>query len=165
MKKKTLLTFATAAAICATTVGSYAAWDQLSASTSGDLTVNRIAVSATQSMTNSTADRAIDANPTFTSNATFDLSSAAKYSSKISGFQLAVEVKNGGTIVDPTNYTVSVKKGGTEVTNLLDNNPTYAVEQSYEVVVTLKDEYASTVTAEQTLTVNVTGELVPAKTA
>ena len=68
MKKSTLLSFVTAGAIVATSVGTYAAWDTLEATVGGTVNFgNPVTVSTDASAAYTTTTRALNTNPKATS--------------------------------------------------------------------------------------------------
>lgn len=161
MKKRSILAFATAATIGMAGAGSYAAWDALSASSTGTMIVPaRIEITATD-MNEMTASRDVSNLPVFSGNASFDLTSAKDTTGK--NFELTISVKDNGTEVSASAYTVDVKKGA-DVIALVDgkyvDKSLTATNTTYAVVITLTDTADAYGLANKTLDVDITGKLV-----
>lgn len=161
-----ILGFAAATAICAASAGSYAAWDNVTAVSNGSIKVaSRIDVSST-SMGTFSETRELAQSPFYDANATFNLSSVETALQSNMNFELSISVKNGGTEVESSAYTISVvPKDGTAITptgnKFIDESPKFGANAAvYGVKLTLADTSAGYALAGATLEVNVTGLLV-----
>lgn len=152
MKKTTLLSLATAAAVITTSVGTFAAYDTLSASNSGEgaaltfknpVTVEMNVDAATVS------ERSLGELPSVTTTATVTVSNEDNLGSKIAlAFDLGGD--DGTQLVETTDYTLDVKAssgypdGSSTVSSKSDNinfedtNANNGVK-TYDVTVTLTE--------------------------
>lgn len=106
MKKSMLLSFVTAGAIIATSVGTYAAWDQMDATATGNITMRNPVSMAVENLTQPAETGSIGQLPTYTTTATFTVENAPT-----TGYQLkpTVTIKNGDTVLTDTDITVEVE--------------------------------------------------------
>lgn len=166
MKKSTLLTVASVGAVALTSAMTFAAWDNLTATTTNTVTFDRINVTATtkeaMTVTPRTLDTLSDDTVSATSDIVVDLSSV-KDSALTTGTQLKFvpTVMKGETKVDSNEYQLVIKEGNLELTGdsvngykdttiTLDNKNSYTVE----VTPIVKTDGTSTITNEE-LTVKV----------
>lgn len=168
MKTKTLLALASVATISVAAVGSYAAWDNLSATASAtsSAVIEKIDVSA-KAMLAPTITRELNKEPVISADAKFDLSSVTTQEIKDKvNFNLVVAVKAGvdGTtaLTEGTDYTLAVTNDAGEMVGLVDNRPAFSDEETYNVVVTVK-EGTTKVAAGDKIAIEVTGTLVEAE--
>lgn len=119
MKKSTLLSFATAAAIVVTSAGTYAAWDQLDSTSTGTINFrNATTVSLPATMTFTTTDT-INEVPEATAMTTLKLENMPA-AEKLTGYTLeyTTEVTSAGSPIEPAKYTAEVTDATkTELTN------------------------------------------------
>lgn len=151
MKKSTILTFATAAAVLATSAGTFAAWDVMDATATGTVTLRNPAVVSTEDLTTfaSENESTYGADPVYKSTATFNITGVPT-----TGYELKVTpvVKDGnGDIATNLVKVDATVQGSADIT---DNNA-----KTVDVQVTaLKDGESSL--AGKNLTVEVKGEIV-----
>lgn len=149
MKKSTILTFATAAAIVATSAGTFALWDTLSATKTATLTIrNPVTVTAQADAVSLKSETVLDALPVYEGSAKFDLESVP------TGYEIEpkVTVKKGADEVAAEKLTVNSEVvGGTTVE---------AGKSTKEVKVTVTPTAGATDLAGQSLNVEVTAKLV-----
>ncbi|MGI6200651.1 MAG: hypothetical protein ACOYJA_07785 [Christensenellales bacterium] len=160
-KAKTLLTALTAAAMLATCAVSFAAWDQLSATSSGTVTFDKPITVATTDMGAMTPQQtALGDLPVATGTVTFTVEKPADKEVELN---LAPVVKNGETDVTDK-FDVAISQDGAD--NGLTGNTDAKVDASnvYKVTVTPKDSAEAKALADTPLTVDVTATLA-AKTA
>lgn len=104
MKKSTILTFATAAAVLATSAGTFAVWDKLDATTeAAQITMRKPAeVSVTSQLTEdaSAKSETFTQLPSYTAKTTFKVADVP--TAEVTNYDLktTVEVKNGATDVN-----------------------------------------------------------------
>lgn len=158
MNKKTILGLLTGAAIVAATTGSYAAWDQLSATTTGTLKIGKpITITATTvAFDDETVNKEIHENdfPAYTGKVTFTPDLADKGSANLQ-VRLAATVSN----LESGDYTLTYKKGNDILVDGIDTTVPSAA-QEYFVIVTLTDTAKAKVSANAIdVTVNVTATL------
>lgn len=157
MKKSTLLSLATMAAIAVTSAGTYAVWDTTTATSTGTLTVAKpkVVVTATNmgALTEGT-DLLNGTDITYTGTAKFDVQGA----DTIDTISLTPEVKNGEALVTTGDIEVTIKKDGgsslTENSGVFTDTPVEG-DNSYTVEITVKNQAL----AGQALNVTLTGEL------
>lgn len=148
MKKSTLLSLATAGAIVATSVGTFAAWDQMDATSNGTVKLrNPVTVTATP-MTTTTEVANYGGIPTYTSIATFTVVDAPD-----TGYELTSNVilKDGDAVVPASDVDVSV----------VDSNSNADVNGVHNLTVTITpaDSESAKALAGKTLSVNVEGKV------
>lgn len=158
MKKTTLLSLATAAAVIATSVGTFAAYDTLTANNTGSgATLNfGSPVTVEMNMDPGTAnDRSLGQAPSVTTTATVTVANdeLEPLGEKITlAFDLAGT--DGSSLVESTDYTLDVKAnaaysdGSSTVTSKSDNinfedSNVKGGEKKYDVTVTLTEAGAS----------------------
>ena len=149
MKKSTILTFATAAAIVATSAGTFAAWDKLSDTKSTTLTIrNPVTVKAQTTEVSLESKTALEALPVYEGNATFDLENVPE------GYKIepTVLVKNGESAVDANKLTIQKTVTGGENVGKDEKSKTV------EVSITPTDSAIDL--AGQPLNVEITAKLV-----
>lgn len=156
MKKSKLLSIATAAAIVATTFGTYAVWDTMEGTAKADLTLRKpVAVTAATPDAFNLSNDSVGVDPEYTSNVTFKVANADKVSTGYN-IRLTTEVKNGEDKVTD-NFTVTYS-GNEGLSGDVDSSVT--AENQYTVTITPKDDDATKALATDTpLKVNVTAKL------
>lgn len=113
MKKSTILTFATAAAVLATSAGTFAVWDQLEAKTSAvEVTIRKPATVTADTPTAVQKTEIFDAAPEYTTTAKFVVSDIPETEENNYKFTPTVEVKDGADDVTST-VNATVKDAGT----------------------------------------------------
>lgn len=150
MKKSTLLSLATAGAIVATSMGTFAAWDTMSVSTSGTVTLRNPITIEAPAMLAATETANYGETPTYESKAEFTVTNAPTTGYKLTP---SVVVKNGENTVTDADVTVAV---------LDDKESAADVNGVHKVTITMtpKDTVAAKTLAGQELTVEVTGTIV-----
>lgn len=155
MKKTTLLSLATAAAVITTSVGTFAAYDTLSANNTGEGALLDFGAPVTVEMNLDAGEansRELDQAPSVTTTATVNVANEDGLGEKITlTFDMAGT--DGASLVETTDYTLDVKAnasyvdgsstitpGTTDVT-YEDTNVTEG-EKTYDVTVTLTEEGA-----------------------
>lgn len=151
MKKSTILTFATAAAVLATSAGTFATWDKLNATATGTVTLRDPAVVSTTDLTafSSENESTYGADPVYTSTATFNITGVPT-----TGYELnvtpVVKDENGDIATSLVTVDATVQ-GGADIT---DNTA-----KTVDVKVTALEDGKSSL-AGKNLTVEVKGEIV-----
>lgn len=155
LKKTTLLSIATAAAVITTSVGTFAAYDTLSASNAGEGAVLDFGAPVTVEMSMDAGEansRELGEAPSVTTTATVTVANEDTLGEKITlAFDLAGT--DGAALVETTDYTLDVKANsayvdGTSTVSSETANTTYkdtnvaAGEKKYDVTVTLTEEGA-----------------------
>lgn len=157
-KKSTLLSLATAAAIVATTFGTYAVWDTTTKTASAELTLRKPVVVDTTTMAAFTTADGFGTTPSYTSDVTFTVANLEQVTNgKIT---LATTVKKGDGIDVTSNFDVAYTEaaGGAGLTDNVDS--TITASNSYTVKITPKDtDEAKALADGNALTVEVTGTL------
>lgn len=148
MKKSMLLSFVTAGAIIATSVGTYAAWDQTSASQTADLTfrepVSVTAAAIAEDTTSSTDDQFIlnGGTPAYVGTSNFTVAGVpddqkAKYEVKYT-----VKLMNGDTEISTSDYKATVDDTKTDKdTDVTGDHPitiTITPEESAKITISGK---------------------------
>lgn len=169
-KTKLWLSLAVAVAVVTTAATSFAAWDQLSDTAGGTLTLQKPVVVTATDATYALAARALDATnatyPTYTGEVKFNVADLPSDVTPV--LTLDPKVMNGATEV--TGLTVEIKKGsGDSATALTDGTKDTGVkagDNTYTVTVTATDDAAlkALAAAGTELTVNVEGTLSAAVT-
>lgn len=155
-KKSTLLSLATAAAIVATTFGTYAAWDTTKDSASANLTLRKPVVVEAQSLANFTSTNGFGITPSYTSDVTFNV----KNVNQVENAKITLDtiVKQGQTDVTGNFDITYTEVGGTGLADNVDSAVTDS--NKYTVKVTPKDTTdAKELATDTALTVEVSGEL------
>lgn len=152
MKKTTLLSLATAAAVVTTSVGTFAAYDTLSASNTGSGAVLNFGAPVTVEMevaAGEANERALNEVPSVTTTATVTVANEDSLGDKITlTFDLAGT--DGSSLTETTDYTLDVKAnsgytGGSGTVTSQHDNITFedsnvtAGEKTYDVTVTLTE--------------------------
>lgn len=149
--KKKLLSLLTAAAIVATTVGSFAVWDTLSVDSTGSLTVTSPIVVKTENIANFTETKdASTGVPTYTTPVSFDVDGLANYDGK--QLTLACEIKDSSNADQTGKFDVAIT--GVGVTGNVDSS--VEASNAYSVAITPKDNADAKAIAGQPLDVKVT---------
>lgn len=158
MKKTTLLSLATAAAVITTSVGTFAAYDTLSANNTGSGAVLDFGtpITVTMNVDAGTAERTTPGElPSITTTATVNVANEDGLGSQITlTFDLAGT--DGTTLTETTDYTLDVKAnasyvdGSSTVTSKSDNvnfedSNVAGGEKTYDVTVTLTETGAQKV--------------------
>lgn len=155
-KAKTLLTALTATAMLATCAVSFAAWDQLTATSSGTVTFDKpITVTATQLGTLTPQQTSLETLPEASGTVTF---SVEKPADKAVQLELAPVVKNGETDVSGQ-FDVAFSQTGADngLTGAVD--ATVEASNQYTVTVKPKDTTEAKALTGTALTVEVTATL------
>lgn len=152
MKKSMLLSFVTAGAIIATSVGTYAAWDQTTISSGvKSLSVEAPVVVELGADLSFVTDTLTNTTKTTSSDVTFKTSNTTDKNIKLT----LVSDADGTPLVVPAGAKVNLKKGGVELSLTdgvaTDTNVTDG-DNKYTVTVSLDD--SATVTEKQTLATN-----------
>lgn len=152
MKKTTLLSLATAGAVILTSVGTFAAYDTLSANNTGNGAVLDFGSPVTVEMNMDAGDansRSLGEAPSVTTTATVQVENEDSLGEKITlAFDLAGT--DGATLTETTDYTLDVKAnaaysdGSSTVSSKSDNinfedTNVKAGEKKYDVTVTLTE--------------------------
>ncbi|EEG75179.1 hypothetical protein [[Clostridium] hylemonae] len=155
--KKKILGLLTAAAIVATTVGSFAVWDTLSTKSNGTLTVASPIVVKTQDIGEFTETKAsLEATPSYNKNVTFEVDGLANAADK--QLKLGCKITDGSNVDQTGNFTVEITgTGNNAVTNNVD--PSVEASNTYTVTITPNDTPEAKAIAGQALNVEVTGTL------
>lgn len=155
--KKRLLGLLTATAIVATTVGSFAVWDTLTATSSGKLTVTSPIVVKTQDISSFTPSRDATTNvPVYTGSVQFGVDGLTDATGKQLNLECVVKDNKGGYQTD--NFDVAITGTGNDaVTNNVDTN--VGTTNTYSVEIKAHDSDEAKALAGQELTVEVTGKL------
>lgn len=134
MKKSMLLSFVTAGAIIATSVGTYAVWDQLDVSKYGDLTIDKPVTMTMENLTSFTSSRAADTldsenAPSYTQDVTFDVNSMpdgaeSKYKLNVN----AKVYKDNSTTETVDGFSVEVSKATSDTNDKIEGSHTYTVK-------------------------------------
>lgn len=155
MKKSTILTFATAAAVLATSAGTFAAWDKISDTQTGTLTyANSVTINETlDAPAKVTYDLGTETIPDAQANVTFKVDDKDKRAGVLT---VVPTVKQGeADLVTEGKVKVTVKKGGEA---LVDNKDSSIAENNdYTVVITPTD--TATFNDLNGATLSVTGTL------
>lgn len=155
MKKTTLLSLATAAAVITTSVGTFAAYDTLSANNTGNGALLDFGAPVTVEMNLDAGEansRELDQAPSVTTTATVNVANEDGLGEKITlTFDMAGT--DGASLVETTDYTLDVKAnssyvdgsstitpGTTDVT--FEDTNVAEGEKTYDVTVTLTEEGA-----------------------
>lgn len=158
--KKKLLGFMTAGAIVVTMAGSYAAWDQLDTSSSKTLTWSKPVITDL-TMAEFQETKVWNDLPSYSSDITYNVSDLPEGTDLAAvQAQFTAVVKDGETALSTDDYSVTIKKGGSDLAaNNIDEN--LSATNSYSVTVTPKDteKARELATASKALTVTVEGKL------
>lgn len=155
MKKTTLLSLATAAAVITTSVGTFAAYDTLSANNTGNGALLDFGAPVTVEMNLDAGEansRELDQAPSVTTTATVNVANEDGLGEKITlTFDMAGT--DGASLVETTDYTLDVKANASYSDGDVSSNhespnktfeDTYVAEgeKTYDVTVTLTEEGA-----------------------
>lgn len=155
-KKSTLLSLATAAAIVATTFGTYAMWDTTTDSASANLTLRKPVVVKAQSLADFSTTDEYGTTPSYTSDVTFNVDNVDQV--KNAKITLDTVVKQGQTDVTENFDIIYTEVGGTGLADNVDSAVTDS--NKYTVKVTPKDTTdAKALATDNALTVEVSGAL------
>lgn len=154
MKKSTILTFATAAAVLATSAGTFAAWDKITDTKDTTLTyANPVTVTEAITPPAETSYTLGGAAPATEVSVTFTVDDK---DTRASALKVVPSVKQGNTdLVENGKVTVAVKEGETELTD--NKDATITASNEYTVVVTPND--TATFADLNNATLSVTGTL------
>lgn len=111
MKKSTVLTFATAGAIVATSLGTFAAWDNTNATSTGTLKVGTpVTITAGAGITYNEAERSVGQDPVYTADVAFTVEKAGKTVSELDVDKIAVYESNDKEKATPVtdNFTITI---------------------------------------------------------
>lgn len=144
MKKSTVLSLATAGAIVATSLGTFAAWDSLNATSTGTLQVgNPVTISAAAATYDET--HILGQDPVYTSEVTFNVDKAGQTVSELDVTNIAVYASDDEQKATPMtdSFTITIA-GAAGDTGAVPSGPTMkdtSVEDknTYTVTLTPKD--------------------------
>lgn len=159
-KKSTLLSLATAAAIVATTFGTYAVWDTTKDSASAELTLRKpVVVAAKLSEKGFEAtNEAFGETPSYTSDVTFTVANVDQVAAGQITLNTAVKKSDGTDVTSNFDVVYTEAAGETGLTNNVDSSIT--ASNQYTVKITPRDTTGAKDLATGTaLTVEVSGEL------
>lgn len=163
MKKSTLLTVASVGAVALTSAMTFAAWDNLEATTESQVKFTQVDVTQeTQLSLEKDTGRTLDSNPTATGTMVVKINDTGnEFNSNNTQLSITPEVTIGGELVN--NVDVKIYKGDSaEIANLLvdnvDNQPTYDAA-TYTVVVKPNADAAADDIADKPVTVKLTSTL------
>ncbi len=160
MKKTTLLSLVTAAAVITTSVGTFAAYDTLSANNTGSGATLNFGAPITVEMNleeGNANSRTLGEAPSVTTTATVDVANESNLGQKITlSFDMAGD--HGAGLVETTDYTLDVKanatySGGSSTVSSKSDNINFedtnvsAGQKKYDVTVTLTEEGARKIAA------------------
>ena len=158
--KKRLLGVMTASAIVITVAGSYAAWDLLTATSTANVTFNRVAVTTTSTNVElTTPERVLNTEtpPSYSGDVTFNITGIP--SDKRGNLNFVSIVRDDkNEIVDNTAYELTVKQGN----NIIDNDHPSTVgngEETYTVTITPKGDDNGIALANKVLSVQIDATL------
>lgn len=161
LKKTTLLSLATAAAVITTSVGTFAAYDTLSANNTDSGAVLNFGAPVTVEMSMGAGEanaRELGEAPSVTTTATVTVANEKSLGEKITlTFDLAGT--DGASLTETTDYTLDVKAnsayvaGGSSITSKSDNvnfedSNISGGEKKYDVTVTLTESGAKKIAAQ-----------------
>lgn len=163
--KKGLLSLLTVAAVVVTTVGSFAVWDSLTATSNGMLTLAKPIEVQAVAMGEFTEAKEYDAAPVYTQNVTFNVNVDDVTSGDTLQLDLNSAIKNGDADVTG-NFDITLESTG-DGTAPLEGTTDKVVEGTnvYKLTITPKSDTANMAAATalakagSPLTVEVTGEL------
>lgn len=155
MKKSTLLSLLTAGAVIATSAGTFAAWDQTTATSTGELSFDKPVTIATTSTPTyaQTGTRTYGEKPVATGNVEFNVSGTGNKAK----LTLTAVVKDKTTDEVVSGVDVTFKKGSTDLENGIDDTVADA-SNTYTVTLTPSSDNASEALTNS-LKVEVTGTL------
>lgn len=159
-KKSTLLSLATAAAIVATTFGTYAVWDTTKDSASANLTLRKPVVVTAELSENGFAatNEAFGETPSYTSDVTFTVTNLDQVTDGKITLETAVKKSDGTPVTSDFDIVYTEAAGETGLTDRVDSSIT--ASNQYTVKITPKDTDAAKALADDNaLTVEVTGTL------
>lgn len=157
--KKGLLSLLTVAAVVVTTVGSFAVWDTLTATSNGTLTLAKPIEVTTADMGALTETRAYEQAPEYAQNVTFEVADVPADDTVQLALDCAVKKADGTTdVTDKFDIEIKEKDGTALSTGDIDTTVTASNE--YTVTITPKDTDDAKALADGTgLKVAVTGKL------
>lgn len=137
-KKSTLLSLATAAAIVATTFGTYAVWDTLTSETSQTVSIAKPSVTVNATSTTLVENDSVGANTVdYSTTATFNITGADKLSSlKLTP---TVTMTEGISVTEGTDYDVEITQTNDTITDGVDSKLDEGANV-YDVKVTVKNK-------------------------
>ena len=155
-----------ASAIVVTVAGSYAAWDQLTATSSSTVTFDRVTVATGEvDATLAAAERtALNVLPSYSGTVNFTIDGIPD--GKHGTLNLAPTVKNGNTALSTDDYDLKITQGETEVPDNTDTVTSTDSTKVYTVTVTPKETDIAKALADNSteLTVEITATLDTALT-
>lgn len=154
-KKSTLLSLATAAAIVATTFGTYAVWDTLESETNQTVSIASPSVTVNASSTGLVENDSVGAKTVdYSTTATFNITGADKLS--LLTLTPTVTMTDGTSVTEGTDYDVAITQTDDTITDGVDSKLTEGAN-AYDVKVTIKN---STLQGKE-MKVTVKGEATP----
>ncbi|BDF05129.1 hypothetical protein [[Clostridium] hylemonae] len=158
--KKKILGLLTAAAIVATTVGSFAVWDTLTATTSNKLTLAN-PITTTAALADFAETNSGD-YPVYEGAATFNVANVDTTKLTTGKITLSTQIKDGASDVSSDFDVTYEKKDGTAIAGGVATGITNG-DNEYNVKVTPKDSAKTNNLGGKELTVEITGELSAVK--
>lgn len=120
MKKSTVLSLATAGAIVATSLGTFAAWDTTNATNTGTLKLGSPVNISSAATTYNDAERTLGQDPSYSANVTFKVDDADHLVKELDVTKIAVYEKDDTTkqtpVTDKFTITVAGAAGNSDVT-------------------------------------------------
>lgn len=153
--KKSMLGLLTASAIVVTTVGSFAVWDTLEATSTGTLSIASPIVVSKVDMGALTETRNWDAVPEYAGEVSFSVEGLADTSG--SQLTLAPVLKEGDSVIEASKYTVEITQDGAD--NGLSGNVDSKVDSTNKYKVVVKPNADATDLGGKSLTLEITGTL------
>lgn len=141
MKKSTALSLATAGAIVATSLGTFAAWDNTNATSTGTLQVGNPVTISAAATTYKEAERSVGQDPVYTSDVIFTVDKASQIVSELNVDKIAVYESSDTEKATPVtdNFTITIA-GAAGDTGAVSNGATIkdtSVEEENTYTVTL----------------------------
>ena len=133
MKKSMLLSFVTAGAIIATSVGTYAAWDQMDVSKVGELTIDKPVTMAMADLASFASTREAgtldSANaPSYTQDVSFTVNSMPTDAESKYELNVNAAVYKDGTTETVNGFNVEVNKATSDTNDKIEGSHTYTVK-------------------------------------
>lgn len=157
--KKKILGFMTAGAIVVTMAGSYAAWDTLSSTATKDLTFATPVTTEVAMTQEFTEARTLNNLPKYEAPVTFTVKDLPASVTDVEASFDAKLIKADKTEVPAENYSITIKKEGTALTNNKDTAISTSAANTYSVEVVPANTEQGKALAGEVLTVSVTGTL------
>lgn len=141
MKKSTVLTFATAGAIVATSLGTFAAWDNTDATNTGTLKLGSPVNISSVEATYNNDERTLGQDPSYSADVTFKVDDTDHLVKELDVTEIAVYASDDATkqtpVTDKFTITVAGAAGNSDVTTDGAKLKDTSVEESNIYTVTL----------------------------